>query len=109
MKKPQIYTSSEGPRVRKAEKAQETYTWGHPRRGDLEWRRKNQKVQKALPRDDDLEYRRIFLFLLCAKRGENFKSFDKQQTNREKQKTFYFRAKRGEKMIFYFARSADQI
>ena len=72
--------------MRKEGKAQETYTWGHPRRGDLEWRRKNQKVQKALPRDDDLEYRRIFLFLLCAKRGENFKSFDKQQTNREKQK-----------------------
>ena len=57
----QMDTSSKGPRVRKEEKAQETYTWGHPRRGDLEWRRKNQKVQKALPRDDDLEYRRMFL------------------------------------------------
>ena len=74
MKKQQMDTSSEGPRVRKEEKAQETYTWGHPRRGDLERRRKKQKVQKAHPRNDDLEYRRIvFEILLCAKNGENLR------------------------------------
>ena len=75
MKKQQMDTSSEGPRVRKAEKAQETYTWGHPRRGDLEWRRKNQKVQKALPRDDDLEYRRIFFVFTLREAWRKFQKF----------------------------------
>ena len=97
-------TSSKGPRVRKEEKAQEIYTWGHPRRGDLERRRKKQKYKKHTPgmRTSSMGgFASRFYFAWSMEKILN--SFEKQQKNKQisTTTTLYFRAKRGEKMIIY--------